>query len=182
MLLTPSLPVFLFYVDLCPPMSQALLHRVLKIQSQQECSLPLVGLESRRKVWSAKEIVSELQDWWGELGHPVLSWETEVNRQGIRDGAYVTFQISNGWVFKKYLNPANPVGKSLVPAVGNKVLDINKTCYESLSANSPLGSLHTHEIAQRVASIVSCNLPNALERPIRLFLYFANQRTEAQNR
>lgn len=47
----------------------------------------------------------------------------------------------------------------------------NKTCYESLSANSPLGSLHTHEIAQRVASIVSCNLPNALERPIRLSLF-----------
>lgn len=33
--------------------------------------------------------------------HPILSWETEDNRQGVRDGVYVPFQISNGCLLLK---------------------------------------------------------------------------------
>lgn len=62
-------------------------------------------------------------------------------------------------------------GKSLVPTVGNKILDVNKICCSSLSANSLLGSLYMHKIAQQFTPIISFNLPSISEKPILLFLH-----------
>ena len=101
----------------------------------------------------------ELQGWWGNWSFQFCLGRLKSTGKELGMRLMLPSKHQTGGFFpNNNLNPAKPVGKSLVLAGGNKILDVNKTCHRSLSANSPLGSLYTKKITQHFVSTV---YPNA---------------------